>query len=627
MKRWRLSWIACALLTTGQVSAAEIRSGEHADFSRLVIQFDETSDWAFGRDGEDYVLRSDGLAAVLDTSRVFDLIPRDRIARIFHDRAAAEFRISLGCACHGDAFEIRAGRVVIDIKDGPAPETSPFEAPLPEELEVSQPEQIETTPTRNAESAVIDPDPQPQAEIATGVFREELVRGLSRAMTQGLVRSGISLDALLEPETPAEEPPDLPQQNAPAVVQELAPDDIGLNAMTQVEIDRLKRFLSDPSKKTQKCAKLDDLDLSLDESDPLARVRHDRAHLFDPMGRLSQTVAFDLSVAYLSLGFGAEALEILRLVDQSDPRTSAFQAIAAILEQQPIESENPFWGQIECRGGYVIWEVLSRNIASRLDDEHLRGIQLRFLELPKPLRRRIGPELGMKLADAGYVEVAQVIRNSLVRAESEAFPALRNLDASMEMETDNPVGAIRHLEELVMSQSDETPAALIRLFRAYASEEIVPSQEFLELLSSYSFELQGSETGRALALLEIEFFLRGNRVSQALEILERYETGEGPLTQSETVQFLRTLLLVENDVGFARALLNRQDFLLSAGIPDALFEALVERTIAAGFLEFADHVLENAAARPPETEARLARYREEKERRVLLALDGKMRPE
>jgi hypothetical protein len=442
-------------------------------------------------------------------------------------------------------------------------------------------------------------------------------------MTQGLVGSGISLDDLLPPPDPASTDPAAAAQPATPIPEPEVASEIGLTAMTQVEIDRLKKFLADPAKQTQQCAKLDGLDLSLDASDPLAKVRHDRALLFDPMGRLSPSVAFDLSVAYLSLGFGAEALEILRLVDQDDPRTTAYQAIAAILEQQPIKTENPFWGQIECRGGYVIWEVLSRNIASRLDEEHLRGIQLHFLELPKQLRRRIGPELGMKLADAGYVEVAQVIRNSLVRAESEAFPALRNLDASMDMETDNPLGAIRHLEELVLSQSDEAPKALARLFRAYFQQQMSPPEQFQELLSSYSFELQGSDLGHSLALLEIEMLLRADKAPLALEIVARIEDADRPLSNVENAQILRANLWVENDVGFARMVMDRLPFVTSRDVSTELFADLVTRLIEAGLLDLATHLVDEAQQKPPELKENLLALQTERQARILSALDGR----
>ncbi|ABV94992.1 hypothetical protein Dshi_3259 [Dinoroseobacter shibae DFL 12 = DSM 16493] len=614
-----------ALLVAGLVPpafAAEIRSGEHADFSRLVIQFDGTFDWEFGRSADGYVLRSEGLEAALDTSRVFTLIPRDRIARIVHDRDGAEFQITLGCDCHGDAFEIRAGRVVIDIKDGKAPENSPFEtvltgsaAPVPVPSS-TPPEDLVDTPVPVATRAA-------PAQFETSAFRDELVRGLSRAMTQGLVGSGLSLDDLLPAPDPTPVEPEPPVQTADPEPERDAPGEIGLSTMTQVEIDRLRRFLNDPVSEAQQCAKLADLDLALDASDPLAKVRHDRAALFDPMGRLSPSVAFDLAVAYLSLGFGAEALEILQLVDQDDPRTAAYQAIAAILEQQSIQTENPFWGQIECRGGYVIWEVLSRNIASRLDEEHLRGIQLHFLELPKQLRRRIGPELGMKLADAGYVEVAQVIRNSLVRAESEDFPALRNLDASMDLETDNPLGAIRHLEELVLSRGDESPGALARLFRAYFAEGMAPPEQFRELLSSYSFELQGSELGHNLAILEVEMLLRNDAAPRALEIVARIEEGERTLSSSETTQLLQASLNVPNDVGFARFVMDRMAFVTSRDISKELFETLLTRVIDAGLLELAQHLLDEAQQKPPELTERLLALHADRQARVLLALDGR----
>lgn len=613
--------LSLALASAGQAFSANIRSGEHADFSRLVVQFDATSDWAFGKTDTGYILRSQGLEAAFDTSRVFDLIPRDRIAQVSVNQTRGELTIEVACTCHGDAFEIRAGRVVIDIKDGPPPQSSIFEQALTEpkaapsaNLEQDRVSEIQLIP-RSEEVETSLPAPS----IDTSDFKLELVAGLSRAMTQGLVSPGISLERLArESDEKMQQPLEDAEASTP---QNNSPDEtVGSNALTQVEVDRLQRFLADPVTQFSRCAKFRDLDLTLNEAEPLEVIQSERALLYDPMGRLSPIAAFELVGAYLSLGFGAEALEILSVVDQSDPRTAPFRAIGAILEQQPITDTNPFWGQIECRGGYVIWEILSRDAPSRLDAEHLRGIQLRFLELPKQLRRRVGPELGVKLAEAGYLEVAQVIRNSLVRAETSEFAALRSLDASMALETDNPEAAIRHLEKLVLESNSESPKALLRLFEAYAEFDVDPADQFKDLLSSYRFELQGTPLGRNLALKEIEFLVRGDQLEAAMQQIDSFEAEERELTDPEVNRLMVLALEVESEFAFARFALDHRQTLEGSSINPELFEDVVSRLISNNFLQIAQQISDRSAINDRMTQERLSEMLASRRSSVLLAL-------
>jgi hypothetical protein len=619
-----LASLALGLICATHASAANIRSGEHADFSRLVVQFDDTFDWSFGRTDTGYMLRSRGLDAAIDTSRIFDLIPRDRIVRVDLNRAAGELRLEVSCPCHGDAFEIRAGRVVIDIKDGPAPASSPFEqvltqdepgsTPGPDVDDVATGATVEPVKPREAAPVIAPP-------FDTADFKMELVAGLSRAMTQGLVSPGFSLEQLARSPEPA--PSEQPGETAPEVVAQDPPmASVGSNALTQVELDRLERFLADPVAELSRCARFRDLDFALDDENPIDVIQAQRARLYDPVGRLSEAVAFDLAVAYLSMGFGAEALEILNVVDQSDPRTPVFKAIGAILEQQPIRDENPFWGQIECRGGYVIWEILSRDTPSRLDAEHLRGIQLHFLELPKELRRRIGPDLGVKLAEAGYLEVAQVIRNSLVRAETQEFLGLRSLDASMALETGDPAGAIRNLEDIVLQNGPEAPDALLDLFASYTENGVVAPDQFRNLLSSYRFELQGSPLGRSLALLEIELLVRDDNLADAMLAISDFESEERRLTDGENGRLLALALDTTSDLIFARFALDRRGSLEASSISPGLFEDVMARLVSSNFLEVSERIAGSSALRSPDILERVEAMQDQKRSSVLLALEA-----
>lgn len=113
-----------------QAQTAVVQSGEHADFSRLVVQLEQLQDWEFGRVPGGYELRFDAKRENLDTSRVFTRIPRDRISDVTSVGPGRIF-VKLACNCSGDAFEIRQGRLVVDIKDELPAQNSIFEVTLP----------------------------------------------------------------------------------------------------------------------------------------------------------------------------------------------------------------------------------------------------------------------------------------------------------------------------------------------------------------------------------------------------------------------------------------------------------------------------------------------------------------
>jgi hypothetical protein len=107
-----------------------VRSGEHADFSRIVIQFETLRDWTFGRVENGYELRVDAPGASFDVSDVFKFIPRTRIATVSLP-GPGRLTLDLACRCVGDAFEVRPGRLVVDIKSGRDRPNAAFEKPLP----------------------------------------------------------------------------------------------------------------------------------------------------------------------------------------------------------------------------------------------------------------------------------------------------------------------------------------------------------------------------------------------------------------------------------------------------------------------------------------------------------------
>ncbi|MCB2128886.1 MAG: hypothetical protein KDE03_07345 [Rhodobacteraceae bacterium] len=142
-----------------------VRSGEHGDFSRLVLDLKKTHPWMLGRGDDGYELRLDASDVTFDLSGVFRLIGRQRISDLVEIGSGAGLHISLTCNCHAQAFETASGAVVIDVLDGAADPDSPFERRLQAPIELST-----NTKTAAEDKPTVAEDPlateEAQAETA-----------------------------------------------------------------------------------------------------------------------------------------------------------------------------------------------------------------------------------------------------------------------------------------------------------------------------------------------------------------------------------------------------------------------------------------------------------------------------
>lgn len=138
--------LLCLLPPPAISETVVVRSGEHAGFARLVIRFDEQTPWQFGRVAGGYALQIERRDVQADMSRIYDLIPRDRIASASFDPAQGRLTLAVDCDCSAVAFAPDPRSVALDVRDGKADPGSPFEralnvdsTPLPE-MEEEDPE-------------------------------------------------------------------------------------------------------------------------------------------------------------------------------------------------------------------------------------------------------------------------------------------------------------------------------------------------------------------------------------------------------------------------------------------------------------------------------------------------------
>ena len=119
MRRLRIAkWAgALVLLCFAQMSLAQtvaVRSGEHPQFSRLVLDTGRERTWELSEDGDQRWITFDPPIEAFDLSSVFDLIPQTRL----RDIAAREgLVLTLACDCPITSSRHQNRYLVLDISD------------------------------------------------------------------------------------------------------------------------------------------------------------------------------------------------------------------------------------------------------------------------------------------------------------------------------------------------------------------------------------------------------------------------------------------------------------------------------------------------------------------------------
>ena len=135
----RAAPLAAALLAAAPAVGAEggaIRGGEHAGFTRIVLEIESTTEWSLETASDRATIRFPGRSLAFDTREVFERIPRTRIRAVSvrGGEAGSEIAVDLGCDCRVSTAFVGARWLALDVADRGAPRTAPAEsAETPEE--------------------------------------------------------------------------------------------------------------------------------------------------------------------------------------------------------------------------------------------------------------------------------------------------------------------------------------------------------------------------------------------------------------------------------------------------------------------------------------------------------------
>jgi len=634
-----LAWLMAALLSVLALPAMaetfRLRSGEHADFSRLVLDgLPADTPWTLGRAGSEYELRLELEGAGFDTGQVYRLIPRSRLLAV-EDAGGAALRLRVATDHHAMAFKTPGGALVIDIRAGPPPAGSRFEqpfdpqgepAPVPAMGSAGYRPVVEPSPRlevfwRGEVGAVA---PAPSASVAARPLapslpdprvvqaEADLMMQLGRAAAQGLVEIDVpDPRALVVPPEPlapapdggggvedgvqaASEPPGiaLPEMSAsdPPAAPPGEPAPAGHFAIhAETSIDRaMANTIERPAVTSdgEACLPNAAVDLAAwGDARPFSEQLADaQVSLLGEFDRPDPPAVERLVKLYLYHGFGAEARATAAAFGLQEDSADLLLTLAQILDDGHARAPGPFAGMADCDTAAALWAVLAEaRIAPGATVNHgavLRG----FSALPLHLRRALGPGLAERLIEAGATDTARAVRDAILRAPGDHGPALQMIDARLDLAQGKTAAAEAELGAVVRSDGPLGPEALILLIDSHLAEGRPVPPSLTEDAAALAFEHRAAALGPALTRAQVLALASVGDFAAASEELARAGSRWNPDVRRSLVRELAAMLSnwPDDAVFLARYFADR-DLFDRADLPVDLRLDVAGRLLDSGF--------------------------------------------
>lgn len=625
----RLCWLlALALLALpARAETYRVRSGEHADFSRLVLDdLPKGAGWTLGRAGDGYELRLELPDATFDIAEVYRLIPKTRLLGLEGADGSA-LRLRVATDHHATGFETPGGALVVDIRPGPAPDGSPFEQPLrvaatpppaaprqgagyrpapepPPRLDVFWPGGIGSPEADPSDATALPlrgpvlPDPRVvQAEA-------DLLMQLGRAAAQGLVE----IDLPQMPQTaPAPPPPAEMADAAPQAVPqdadaEASPPAEGEAAQqlaihAETSIDRaLADEIEMPGVTSDGAACLTDAAVDLagwgDDRPFSEQLADAQTTLLGEFDQPDPASVERLMKLYIYHGFGAEAQATAAAFGLAAQDAALLLTLAQIVDDGHAGEPGPLAGMADCDTKAALWATLAdARIAPGTTVNHAAVLRA-FSALPLHLRRALGPGLAERFIGSGAPDVARAIRDAILRASGDHGPGLQMIDARLDLAQGDLAGAEATLGTVVQEDGPLGPEALILLIDSHLGAGGAVPPPLTEAAAALAFEHRDAPLGPSLARAYVLGLASVGEFSRASEELARAGPRLAPDQRREIARELLALLARwPDDAVFLARYLADADLFDRADPGGDLRLEVARRLLATGFAAEARHAL------------------------------------
>lgn len=642
--------LLCCVATGAMAETVGVRSGEHAAFSRLVLRFDQVPEVVAGRVAGGYELRAPSEDRTYDLSRVFDMIPRERILDTV-DRGAGGLFIASDCECHLEVFQLDRTYLVVDVKDGPAPEAlsafnqsldpdpepeiiaeeaapglpivtgsdiGPRRSALPTVFGANVLQDLGIDPIAPADGpdeaadrvAGADAAPLPEEDSSTvSDLEEALLAQISRAATQGLLDADLpDVEESLEGpdiETAAPAPPPDAIINVP-VKTEPEPES---HFAVQTAIDRARTSTKVTRNETNdgvscipsKYFNITEWGTPPDEG---ADIGSFRANLVTAYDTSDSDGATALVRHYIYITFGAEAKALLAYYKDRIDRTDILSMMADVMDHGQSDQALNYVGQMTCGGPVALWATLAQPQLYAYQSINTDALTFEFLKLPVHLRNALGPRLVEKFIGMGDQATAATLKSAIDRVRGAPTENLGMMDATYALSEGETGTATDAYDSVIEGGDIRVPEALMeRAKLAFETGEPV-EEDLISLLQSVAYENRGTAREADLRALAVEAIATTKDLERTLARYDQFVADFG--AENQYVPGLRenafdVFMAEATDQFFLTETLARMDEALM--LPLEKRRAMARRALDLAVPELAKSVL--ASAGIPEPDERL----------------------
>lgn len=615
-----------------RAATINVISGEHADFSRLVFQYPDAEEWNISRFDEGYILETASGSHDYNMTKIFNFIPKTRIVKL-EPGPDGTLKIFTKPGFHLDAFDLRAGRLVVDIKDGPASVGSKFELPVEQAqtdtrvedesaavtalltanttlpnlrmfnemangaLTSTLPNLVNTYISQPIENEYFSPnlDPLGQQSLRVREMEGALFGQISRAVSQGLLKADLP-----DKEKVVEATNRL--HNTPTPVVEPQAPTLPLKPEIKDKMHVRVRTAIDRDQKLSTSSQADMIEFSCPPENELAietwgEPPQDGLMLSEfrslVLGEFDQSLTKGvekLAKYYLYLSFGAEAKMVLDEFGVFASNAQFLRLIADVMDEGHSTSYGLLSQFSQCPGATAFWAIAAREDLSRENAIPSKQVASYFSGLPLHLRQHLGPTLSERFLAIGDVKSAKIIQNALSRVEAIHGDAFDLLSAEMQLADGDIDQAILTLTDISKEDGPSATEALIRSIDLLAEQNRSIDQKTAELAEVLMIEHRGTPLEGALARASIVARIFSGDPDVALQALARPNT-QNLLTSIDLAKLINVAATKFtsdfDDLAFAREALSLADNGANQLLTDETKSQIARRMLSIGFADLA----------------------------------------
>lgn len=578
-----------------------VRSGEHDDFTRLVVHLPQREKWTTEVSEKQFFVNFESQHLEFDLSKVFDRIDRQRVAAI--QVTARGLQIDLACDCSVSSHTSGERMLVLDIRPSREEAKPPIHdrqitgLPMMSATGLAMADSLHQSEKPATSKAVLPELSAPIIEHAqVRQAQERLLKQLSQAATLGLVELASTPKyggATSEKEKP--EGKSLPRSginlNAHSGLAESGSSGViesGLTDEGQVCIpDHLVDFSS--------WGQLGDF------SKGLAALRSD---LGGEITYLNADSAIALARHYLYFGFGAEASALLHQIPASED-VELLLMVADVIEDIKGSYADSLLRYAGCKGSIAMWAFLASGAIQPTDHYTPEAIVQAFAEIPEALQNLLGPRLAEALTRNKLDDSAQLILGIVKRQQEVLAPDAYFAEAQSQLHQGRDSEAAKSLQYSATAGASISPKALIELIDIELRSHRPISLETVDLLESYALQYRDEDIAPSLNRSLVFAYAKTGRFDQAWHQMSQMEPS-APEHRGLLDEF--TALLSNQGTDFEMLRYSSLAVTRANEITPKTAQGLAHRLLGMGFPDLASIYL----ASPAEGAA-------EHERRILLA--------